>query len=110
MGAKSKSKSRSTSKRRDSHSEADSDELSELSQKFEPAEGDEEVLYSVIEITGEKGKRFKVRWEGIDPKTNRPWLQSWVDKSDCTDDLVLAWKKKQRATSFGWPGDRSRRV
>jgi hypothetical protein len=60
--------------------------------QFVPQEGDEEKLWKVIEITAETKKNYKVRWEGIDPATNKPWAQSWVPKHDCTDDLVLAWK------------------
>ncbi|KAG6878558.1 hypothetical protein C0992_007920, partial [Termitomyces sp. T32_za158] len=45
------------------------------------------------------------RWAGIDPATKKPWAQSWVPKSDCTDDLVHEWKrrksKKRRKGSKG---------
>ncbi|KAF8223256.1 hypothetical protein L208DRAFT_1057946, partial [Tricholoma matsutake] len=50
-------------------------------------------LWEVIEITSEKKKLYRVRWAGIDPKTNKPWPQSWVPMHDCTDDLVLQWKR-----------------
>jgi hypothetical protein len=60
--------------------------------QFVPQENDDEVLWKVIEITGEKDKFYKVRWEGDDPKTGKPWPQSWVPKHDCTPDLVKAWK------------------
>ena len=62
---------------------------------FIPQEGDDEVLWKVIEITAENKKNYKVRWEGIDPDTGKPWAQSWVSKHDCTDDLVVAWKRSQ---------------
>jgi len=67
-----------------------------LTQGFEPQEDDEETLWEVIEITGEKPKYYKVRWKGTDPATLKPWAQSWVPKKDCTDDLVLEWKRKQK--------------
>lgn len=70
--------------------------LSEPTQYFIPQENDEEVLYSVIEITSERNNMYKVRWAGNDPKTGKPWAQSWVAKTDCTDDLVLKWKKKKK--------------
>ncbi|KAF8066608.1 hypothetical protein FPV67DRAFT_1198503 [Lyophyllum atratum] len=67
----------------------------ETQSQFVPREDDEEVLWEVIEITAEKPKAYKVRWAGVDPKTSKPWAQSWVEKRDCTDDLVLEWKRKQ---------------
>ncbi|KAF5310225.1 hypothetical protein D9619_010251 [Psilocybe cf. subviscida] len=69
------------------------------SQRFVPQEDDEETLWEVVEITGERARQYKVRWKGVDPKTNKPWDQSWVPKHDCTDDLVMEWKKKQRRKS-----------
>lgn len=80
----------------DDESEGSVVSISEPSQRFEPREDDEETLYEVIEITDEKGDRYKVRWKGKNPKTMKPWAQSWVPKSDCTDDLVLSWKKKKK--------------
>ena len=62
---------------------------------FVPQEDDEETLWEVIEILAEKGNRYRVRWAGVDPATNKPWAPSWVPKRDCTDDLVRAWKKKK---------------
>jgi hypothetical protein len=83
-------------------SEAESQtSLSSPSQKFVPQEDDEETLWEVVCITGEKGNTYKVQWKGLDPKTQKPWPQSWVKKSDCTDDLVVEWKrlKKEKAKS-----------
>ncbi|KAF9044295.1 hypothetical protein BJ165DRAFT_1528852 [Panaeolus papilionaceus] len=71
-------------------------QISSPSQKFEPQEGDEEALWEVIEITGEKSGYYKVRWDGLDPKTMKPWPLSWVPRHDCTDDLVMVWKQKQK--------------
>lgn len=71
-------------------------EISERETQFVPQEDDEDVLWEVIEITAEQKRHYKVRWAGIDPKTRKPWAQSWVSKRDCTDDLVLEWKQKQR--------------
>ena len=72
--------------------------------QFVPQEDDDETLWEVIEITAEKGKLYKVRWKGIDPKTQNPWPQSWVAKHDCTDDLVREWKlrqgKKKKGTCY----------
>jgi hypothetical protein len=74
----------------------DSDVVLAESQRFVPQEDDEETLWEVVEITGERAKQYKVKWKGVDPKTNKPWEQSWVPKHDCTDDLVMEWRKKQR--------------
>lgn len=70
-------------------------EISQLETQFVPQEDDAEILWEVIEITAEKPKQYRVRWAGTDPKTRKPWPQSWVPKHDCTDDLVFAWKRKQ---------------
>ncbi|KAG6827301.1 hypothetical protein H0H92_012398 [Tricholoma furcatifolium] len=78
----------------------DSDSDSEVYERdsqsqFVSKEGDDEVLWEVVEITAEKQNFYKVRWAGVDPQTNKPWAQSWVTKSDCTDDLVHEWKRKK---------------
>jgi hypothetical protein len=70
-------------------------EVSEPETQFVPQEGDEDELWEVIEITAEKNRQYKVKWAGVDPKTHKPWPQSWVPKHDCTDDLVKVWKKAQ---------------
>jgi hypothetical protein len=70
--------------------------ISSPSQKFVPQEDDEETLWEVICITGEKNGLYKVRWKGVDPKTRKPWPQSWVRKSDCTDDLVREWRRQKK--------------
>ena len=63
--------------------------------QFIPLSDDEETLWTVIEITAERPRQYKVRWEGLDPATGRPWAQSWVPKTDCTDDLRDNWKRKK---------------
>jgi hypothetical protein len=70
-------------------------EISQPDTQFIPQVDDAEILLEVIEITAEKSKLYRVRWAGNDPKTRKPWPMSWVPKHDCTDDLVLAWKRKQ---------------
>jgi hypothetical protein len=70
--------------------------VSDPSQRFRPREDDDETLHEVIEITDETKDRYKVRWQGNDPKTKKPWPQSWVPKWDCTDDLVLIWKREKK--------------
>lgn len=84
-----------------SESEASQVSLSSPSQKFVPEEDDDETLWEVIEITAEKGGSYKVKWKGNDPKTMKPWPQSWVLKADCTDDLVKEWKRKQKEKGKG---------
>ncbi|CDO72980.1 hypothetical protein BN946_scf185007.g34 [Trametes cinnabarina] len=72
-------------------------ELSEYQTQFVPQENDEEDLWDVLEILEERGRKYKVRWAGIDPSTKKPWAPSWVPKHDCTDDLIHEWKKKKAA-------------
>lgn len=69
----------------------------EESHAFVQRSDDEEELWEVIEITKEKATMFKVRWKGDDPETGKPWAQSWVPKSDVTDDLKKDWKRRQKA-------------
>lgn len=70
-------------------------EVSEPETQFVPQDGDEEVLWEVIEITAEKRRQYKVKWAGIDPSTGKGWDETWVPKHDCTDDIVREWKVKQ---------------
>lgn len=72
------------------------DVVSERETQFVPRSDDEEVLWDVQEITAERGKKYKVKWAGIDPATEKPWAQSWVAKHDCTDKLVAEWKVKNK--------------
>lgn len=69
-------------------------EVSERETQFVSQDDDDEILWEVIAITSEKPKAYKVQWAGVDPKTHKPWPQSWVPKRDCTDDLVIEWKRK----------------
>lgn len=62
-------------------------EVSQPSTQFIPQEGDEDTLWSVIEILAENKKQYKVLWEGVDPATGEPWKPSWVAKHDCTSTL-----------------------
>jgi hypothetical protein len=72
-------------------------EVSEPETQFVPQEDDEETLWKVIEIVQEDKtrKRYKVKWEGVDPSNGKPWAPSWVRMHDCTPDLVEAWLEKK---------------
>lgn len=70
--------------------------VSDPSHVFKPQNDDSQTLFKVIEITGERDDRYRVRWEGVDPETKKPWAQSWVLKRDCTQDLVLLWKRDKK--------------
>ncbi|KAI6026646.1 hypothetical protein BKA83DRAFT_4246075 [Pisolithus microcarpus] len=70
-------------------------DLSEFETQFVPRSNDDEVLYEVEEITAESLHKYRVKWAGLDPATQKPWPQSWVDKHDCTDALVAEWKAKK---------------
>lgn len=70
-------------------------DTSEFETQFVPRSNDEEVLYEVEQITAEKRHMYRVKWAGLDPTTQKPWPQSWVDKHDCTDALVAEWKAKK---------------
>ena len=36
----------------------------------------------------------------MNPETGTPWLQDWVHKRDCTDDLVADWQQKKAQKQF----------
>ncbi|KAG9074882.1 hypothetical protein FRC06_010407, partial [Ceratobasidium sp. 370] len=72
--------------------------------QFVSQSDDEDTLYNVEKILDEKGRKYKVQWEGIDPATGKKWKPDWVWKTDCTDDLIADWKRekeerKRRAAS-----------
>ncbi|KAM6494627.1 hypothetical protein JOM56_009250 [Amanita muscaria] len=73
----------------------DSIEIS-LSERFQPRNDDNEVLWEVKAIISEKTGYYKVEWAGIDPATGKKWTASWVRKGDVTDDLVKKWKLQKR--------------
>lgn len=54
---------------------------------------DEDTLYNVEKILDERGRKYLVQWEGIDPATGKKWKPDWVWKTDCTDDLIADWKR-----------------
>ncbi|KAF8621268.1 hypothetical protein AX15_007928 [Amanita polypyramis BW_CC] len=64
--------------------------------RFEPRDDDNENLWEVIAIIGEKNGSYRVEWAGSDPKTGKPWSPSWVRKGDVTDDLVVKWKLEKK--------------
>ncbi|KAH9898194.1 hypothetical protein C8Q73DRAFT_683976 [Cubamyces lactineus] len=55
----------------------------------------EDDWWEAIDIVAEKKGMYKVRWGGVDPKTGKPWPDSWVPKKDCSNDLIQSWKEKQ---------------
>ncbi|KAG2004813.1 hypothetical protein CC2G_003331 [Coprinopsis cinerea AmutBmut pab1-1] len=54
-------------------------------------QGIEEDFWPIVGILAEDKKRYKVRWDGTDPKTGRPWPDSWVPKEDVTEDVEDDW-------------------
>ncbi|PCH33937.1 hypothetical protein WOLCODRAFT_160469 [Wolfiporia cocos MD-104 SS10] len=69
--------------------------MSENEAQFVSQENDDDALWEVIEVLEERGNRYKVKWAGNDPATGNPWAPSWVNKADCTDELIYQWKAKQ---------------
>lgn len=51
--------------------------------------------YWPADIIAEKGKRYKVQWEGINPVTRKPWAPEWIPKERCNDPMVEDWEDKQ---------------
>lgn len=77
------------------HEDASELEVSSLETRFVEREDDGETLWEVVEIVAERRNQYKVRWAGVNPETNEPWPLDWVPKEDCTDPLVVAWKRKK---------------
>ncbi|KAF8900081.1 hypothetical protein CPB85DRAFT_1458325, partial [Mucidula mucida] len=67
------------------------------SQRFIPQSDDDKNVFPALAITAEKGKKFKVRWAGTDPATNKPWPESWEPKSNVMSPLVRDWKARKQA-------------
>jgi hypothetical protein len=64
---------------------------------------DDNDYWPVSEITGERPREYRVKWEGINPETGEPWEESWVPKRDCTADLVEKWKRSRASDkASGW--------
>ncbi|KAI0673340.1 hypothetical protein C8Q78DRAFT_1076361 [Trametes maxima] len=71
---------------------------SQTQTQFVPRDDDDEQMWDVEEILEESGKRYKVRWKDTrDENTGKmiQWPSSWVDKHDCTDELIAAWKRQK---------------
>ncbi|CAE7229742.1 unnamed protein product [Rhizoctonia solani] len=69
--------------------------ISSYETQFEAHSDDEENLYNVEKILAEKGNKYLIQWEGIDPTTGEKWAPDWVPKTDCTDDLIADWKREK---------------
>lgn len=91
MLAKSKSKGKGKARLIDNN---DSD-VDFSTQGFVAHESDQEQLWNVVEIRGERKGMYLIQWEGADENGN-PWEDSWVPREDVTDDLVEVWKEKKR--------------
>ncbi|KZT18411.1 hypothetical protein NEOLEDRAFT_1143431 [Neolentinus lepideus HHB14362 ss-1] len=85
-----------------------STQISDFETQFVSQEDDDKTLWEVIEITGEQGRRYRVKWAGINPETGQPWADSWVPKHDCTDDLVEEWKRKKARKRKGKDGEKTK--
>ncbi len=81
-----------------SPSESDSDDTQT---RFIPRDDDDENLWDAIEILEERGDKYKVRWDGFDRKTGKPWPPTWEFKRDCNDELKHTWKMKKAAKKNG---------
>jgi hypothetical protein len=79
-------------------------DISDRETVFSAHESDDEKLFEAIEILAERKGQYLVKWAGVDNKTGKPWPDSWSNKRDCTDDMVIAWKlrkKQQKEASKG---------
>lgn len=74
--------------------------------QFIPQENDE--LWAVERILAENGKRYLIKWAGVDGN-GKEWENSWVPKHDVTNDLIQEWKALKRKESEAKKG-RTRRA
>ncbi|KAF5387428.1 hypothetical protein D9757_007819 [Collybiopsis confluens] len=71
--------------------------MSTIKDKFIPLTDDEDDLWEVEAIIGERKGAFQVKWAGTDPMTGKGWENSWVSKGNVTDDVVQIWRKSHPA-------------
>ncbi|KAH6909770.1 hypothetical protein BKA70DRAFT_175746 [Coprinopsis sp. MPI-PUGE-AT-0042] len=57
----------------------------------EDSEDEANKLWTVLGIVAERKKSYKIRWEGNDPATGKPWPNSWTRKEDVTGDVIEEW-------------------
>ncbi|KAA1472757.1 hypothetical protein DENSPDRAFT_200957 [Dentipellis sp. KUC8613] len=69
---------------------------SQETQGFISQDDDSENLYEAIEITAQRHGEYRIRWAGNNPKTGKPWAQTWASRKDCTDELIADWRQKQK--------------
>lgn len=74
---------------------SDADSFSDREMQLSPRESDPEYLWDAIEILKQKKDQYLIKWSGLDPKTGKPWPDSWTNKSDCTYDLIQTWEEKR---------------
>ncbi|KAJ3782564.1 hypothetical protein GGU10DRAFT_77679 [Lentinula aff. detonsa] len=65
---------------------------SEAETQFIDLPDDDVNLWDAVEIVGESATQFKIKWDGMNPATGKPWPDSWVQKHDATPDLVQGWR------------------
>ena len=68
----------SLSNKRAKRTDSPDDEVEEVD---EPSEDSQ--YYPIRKVLDERGDKYKLEWDGIDPKTKKPWKPTWVR------DLVL---------------------
>ncbi|KAJ3791398.1 hypothetical protein GGU11DRAFT_833670, partial [Lentinula aff. detonsa] len=69
-----------------------SQNISEAETQFIDLPDDDVNLWDALEIVGESATQFKIKWDGMNPATGKPWPDSWVQKHDATPDLVQGWR------------------
>lgn len=52
-------------------------------------------MYKIKDIIDEDRTRYHIRWEGHDPKTGKPWPDTWEPKLNANKPAVEAWKKQK---------------
>ncbi|KAG8992881.1 DNA polymerase epsilon catalytic subunit, partial [Tulasnella sp. 427] len=58
-------------------------------------EPDSDGYWPIERIIQEKGKKFLVKWKGVDKASGKPWPNDWVNKTDCSESLIQGWEKEK---------------
>ncbi|KAG6905085.1 hypothetical protein DXG01_005193 [Tephrocybe rancida] len=61
------------------------------------AKDEDDKEWPVKRLLGERGNKYLVEWEDVDPDTNEPWNDTWEKKEDISEDLVADWEAQKAA-------------
>lgn len=51
-------------------------------------------MWDASDILDERPTTYLIKWKGKNPNTGNPWMNTWEEKSGCTEPLVAAWEAR----------------